>query len=313
MRLALIHGDPARGRLQQQLAAAADLALLWSVTAAADARGRPTPGLLLVDAAVVSPALVREWTARGVTVAVLVERAGSATDAVYAALDAGAVGHAVYADAADLPGLLARLRRWGSLLPAARPPAPPALIALGASAGGPQALKQVLAGLEPGLPAAVVVALHYDRAPADELASWLQQGCALPVAVARAGRMPVRGEVVVAGSGGHLELGEDGAWSVTAAAARDPVCPSVDRLFCSLARHAAGRAAALLSGMGQDGVAGLLALKQAGWLTVAQDAGSSRVFGMPRAAAEAGAARQILPLDRIAIALTRALGASESA
>lgn len=314
MKLALIHPDPAPAReLAQSLAAEPDFRLLWSVTDVAAAQGRPLPALLLVEASRITPALVRDWVGRGSAVAVLVAQAGSNTNAVYAALDAGALGHAVLADAAGVPALLARLRRWAMLVPKARGSVLPTLIALGASAGGPQALKQVLAGLAPTVPAAVVVALHYDRAPAQELATWLQESCSLPITVARPGQMPVAGKVVVADSGGHLELAGDGAWAVTASGASDPVCPSVDRLFCSLARHAAGGAAALLSGMGQDGAAGLLALRQAGWLTVAQDAGSSRVWGMPRAAVEAGAAVRVLPLDQIAAALVRALNSPESA
>lgn len=313
MRLALIHPEAApRRALVLGLAEVPDLQLLWAVGDAGEAQGRPPPTLLLVAASQARPALVREWVARGTAVAVLVSQPGSATDAVYAALDAGALGHAVLADAAGLPELRARLRRWAPLLPR-RPASLPALIALGASAGGPQALRRVLSGFAIGLPAAVVVVLHYDRAPGAELASWLQDGCPLPVALARAGRVPEVGQVVVADSGGHLELEAGGTWAVRALGAADPVCPSVDRLFGSLARHASGRAAALLSGMGQDGVAGLLALRQAGWFTVAQDADSSRVWGMPRAAAEAGAARQVLPLDRIAAALTRALEAPDSA
>lgn len=313
MRLALIDPDAATRRvLVQGLAETPDLSLLWAVAEAGLARGRPVPALLLVAAGEARPALVREWVGRGAAVAVLVPQSGSSTDAVYAALDAGALGHAVLADAASLPALLVRLRRWASLLPR-RAAKLPALIALGASAGGPQALRQVLSGLALGLPAAVVVVLHYDRAPGDELASWLQEACPLPVGLAHAGRSPQVGQVVVADSGGHLELEAGGAWIVSPVAAADPVCPSVDRLFGSLARHAGGGAAALLSGMGQDGVAGLLALRQAGWFTVAQDADSSRVWGMPRAAAEAGAACQVLPLDRIATALTRALEAPQSA
>lgn len=312
MKLALIHPDPALAAgLSQRLAGEPGFRWSWSATEPEAARGRPAPSLLLVAAERATPALVRHWLAQGSAVAVLVPRAGSCTDAVYAALDAGALGHAVLADTAGLPELLARLRRWAMLLPRVSIAAVP-LLALAASAGGPQALRQVLGDLAPDLPAAVVVALHYDRASAEELAGWLQQASTLPVAVARAGQVPVRGEVVVANAGAHLQLGGDGAWTQTPALASDPVCPSVDRLFHSLVAHPLAGGAALLSGMGTDGAAGLLALRRAGWYTVAQDAGSCRVWGMPRAAVEAGAATQVLPLERIATALTRALRTPES-
>ena len=81
--------------------------------------------------------------------------------------------------------------------------------------------------------------------------------------------------------------------------------PSVDMLFGSLAEQRRGGAAALLTGMGSDGAAGLMQLRKAGWLTVAQDEASSTVFGMPRAAIELGAAMQTLPLAAIGPALAR--------
>jgi two-component system response regulator WspF len=78
----------------------------------------------------------------------------------------------------------------------------------------------------------------------------------------------------------------------------------VDALFASLAAYwPEPGSAALLTGMGRDGAAGLLALKKAGWKTVAQDAATSVVYGMPRAAAEMGAAGRILPVEQISAAI----------
>ncbi|MCU0753906.1 MAG: CheB methylesterase domain-containing protein [Xanthomonadales bacterium] len=311
MRLGLIHP-------QTELAIAlarldgAETRLCWSEVQPARADTRPPPDCVLLAAELATPQRVRDWLARGSAVVVLVPQAGSHTNAVFAALESGALGQLVLADAAQWPELLLRLQRWQALRPRRVPRLPP-IIALGASAGGPQALAHVLAGLPTGLSAAVVVALHYVSESARELAQWLQQSCPLPVALAVPGDAPAAGRVVVAETHGHLELGATGGWQFCAEASTDPVCPSVDRLFRSLAVQAGPGAAALLSGMGSDGAAGLLALRSAGWFTVAQDAGSSRVYGMPRAAAEAGAAVRILPLEQIAAALLQALPGARGA
>ena len=92
-----------------------------------------------------------------------------------------------------------------------------------------------------------------------------------------------------------------------------PYRPSVDVFFKSLAEHGAERwpakaAGVLLTGMGRDGAAGLAALRQAGWLTIAQDQATSVVYGMPKAAAEMDAAMQILPLEAIASRLVQYFG-----
>jgi two-component system chemotaxis response regulator CheB len=103
----------------------------------------------------------------------------------------------------------------------------------------------------------------------------------------------------------------DGArFQLSNAPERHSCRPSIDVLFESLAQHAAPRcAAALLTGMGKDGASGLLALRQRGALTVAQDQDSSVVYGMPREAALLNAAQQILPLPQIGPFLTEAVSA----
>lgn len=305
MKLALIHADPglATALLRR---VGPGVTVCWSEVEPARADARPAPDFLLLDARSSTPAVVRRWQARGSAVVLLIAQAGSHTDAVYAALDAGAFGQFVLDGVERLPELLTRLERWSALRPRPGTPAGTPLIALGASAGGPQALATVLAGLPAGLPAAIVVALHYASGSARELAGWLQSMCRLPVAVAASGDAPIAGRVAVADAGGHLELGASGGWQFTPAVPSDPVCPSVDRLFQSLATASPPGAAALLTGMGSDGAEGLLCLRRAGWHTVAQDA-ASRVYGMPRAAAEAGAAVEVLPLEQIPASLLRAL------
>jgi two-component system response regulator WspF len=178
------------------------------------------------------------------------------------------------------------------------------LVALGASTGGPHALGQVLSGLSRDLPAAVVIAQHMDAGIAPSFAEWLMRSTGFPVRIARSGDRPVVGEALLAATDAHLVLTASGTLRYQTEPTETPYCPSVDVFFHSLAVHGPARSVAvLLTGMGQDGAQGLEALRRACWLTLAQDRDTSVVYGMPRAAAEAGAAKQVLPLDRIAGAI----------
>lgn len=225
----------------------------------------------------------------------------------------------------DGEGLLARLANLAqagrgpaalSLVPppAARPEGPgPPLVALGASTGGPVALARIVETFPPDLSAAVVIVQHIGADFAPSLVRWLQDRTCLPVRLASVGDTPVAGEILLAGSNDHLILGRDHRLLYTCDPEEYPYRPSVDVFFCSLAAHYPIRGvAALLTGMGADGAHGLLALRQCGWFTLAQDQASSVVYGMPQAAAQIGAACQVLPLPRLAPAilahLTRLVG-----
>ncbi|MGB8839484.1 MAG: CheB methylesterase domain-containing protein, partial [Aliidongia sp.] len=123
-----------------------------------------------------------------------------------------------------------------------------------------------------------------------------------PVAYAREGDpvSSVAGRVVMAPSGRHLTL-RDGRFRLILDAERNSCRPSVDVLFESIARQGGSSAiGCLLTGMGRDGAQGLLKLREAGALTIAQDQATSVIYGMPREAALLGAAVEILPLDEIA-------------
>lgn len=175
------------------------------------------------------------------------------------------------------------------------------LIAIGASTGGPKALSQLLAQLPGDLAATVVIIQHVDQLFAAGLVEWLSGFTRLKVRLAAENDRPAPGCVFVAGTNDHLVLGPDRRFHYTPEPANYPYRPSVDAFFLSLQRFWPTQdAAALLTGMGRDGALGLLALKNAGWHTVAQDEKSSVIYGMPRAAAELGAATSVLPLDRIA-------------
>ncbi len=187
--------------------------------------------------------------------------------------------------------------------PGPRPPAgraTPALLAVGASTGGPDALARVLAALPATLPVAVVLVQHIGVGFAPSLAQWLQGKTALPVRLAATGEVPRPGVILLAATDDHLVLQPDGRLAYTHEPRENPFRPSVDVFFQSLAQGwPRPGVAVLLTGMGSDGGAGLLRLRQAGWLTLAQDEATSVVYGMPKAAAELGAACLTLPLDRI--------------
>lgn len=180
------------------------------------------------------------------------------------------------------------------------PPRVPVL-AIGASTGGPAAVASLLAGLPDGFQACVLVAQHLDQSFSDNLAAWLGGQTRLPVVIARTGDRLKPGMVYVARGGEHLVVTPVNTLAYAREPSATPYRPSVDVLFESLAVSLAGPGVAvLLTGMGSDGARGLLALKKAGWFTIAQDQGSSAVYGMPKAARDLGAASLVLPLAAIA-------------
>lgn len=187
-------------------------------------------------------------------------------------------------------------------------------LAIGASTGGPEALRELLAALAPQPPLAVLVVQHIAPEFERGLAEWLSADVKMDVRVARQGETPQPGTVRLAPQGFHLRL-EAGGWlrlDGDTPALRGHR-PAADVLLGSCAR-AAGRqtAGVLLSGMGRDGVEGLEELRQAGGLTLVQDRASSVVFGMPQAALEAGAADTALPPAGLARYLLQACGAKRS-
>lgn len=172
------------------------------------------------------------------------------------------------------------------------------VVGIAASTGGPVALGEVLAGVPADFGATIAIVQHLPPGFVDGFVRWLDERCPLPVAVARDGARLCPGEVWVAPDRAHLELGET---RVMVVEGRGPVSghePSGDVLLESIARHHGRRGAGIvLTGMGSDGAAGLLALRRAGGTTVAQARESCVVHGMPRVAVECGGAQQELSLD----------------
>ena len=176
-------------------------------------------------------------------------------------------------------------------------------VAIGASTGGPAALMELLPALPADFPLPILLVVHLDRRFDTTFAEWLQGYTPMPVRIAGDGLAlpPVgRPQLLVAPADRHLVL-QGGRLHLTDDNERHACRPSVDTLFESVAVELGSTAiACLLTGMGADGAAGLLALRRAGAMTLAQDEASAVVFGMPRAAIALDAARQVLPLDGFA-------------
>ncbi|GAB7535881.1 chemotaxis-specific protein-glutamate methyltransferase CheB [Burkholderia sp. 3C] len=326
MKIGIVNDLPlAVAALRRAVSHRPDHRVLWVAAdgeQAVDFCGANPPDLILMD--LVMPRLdgveaTRQIMARSPCAILIVTASVDANKAsIYEAMGAGAL------DAVDTPTLaqgmladasqplLAKIDQIGRLLATRGPvPAPvgvmaPAsgatpLVAIGASAGGPTALAALLKPLPVDFPAAVVIVQHVDQAFAIGMAEWLDGYTALPVRIARQGCAPQRGEVLLAATNDHLHLTARGLLDYTPHPAETPYRPSVDVFFQSVVDHwRADAIGVLLTGMGRDGALGLKAMRSKGFYTIAQDAATSAVYGMPKAAAAIDAATAILPLDRIA-------------
>ncbi len=185
------------------------------------------------------------------------------------------------------------------------------VLAIGASTGGTEALRQILTLLPPTAPGVVVVQ-HMPEKFTRSFAERLDSLCQIRVAEARDGDRVLPGHALIAPGNFHMTVERSGASYQVRLDSSTPVNrhrPSVDVLFHSCARtlgpHATG---VILTGMGNDGAAGLRAMRAAGACTIAQDEATCVVFGMPKEAIAADAVDAILPLHRIAAAALRAPG-----
>ncbi|WP_075795370.1 chemotaxis-specific protein-glutamate methyltransferase CheB [Massilia putida] len=330
MRIGIANDSPtASEALRRALAAGGEHQVAWVARTGADAvrlcRDLP-PDLVLMDLAmpVLDGVEATRRIMREAPCAILVVTAAPQDNVgqVFRALGAGALDvtatPVVLGRTGGEAALLAKIRTIAKLI-AGTPAAPAAaaavpapgggaaitrFVAIGASTGGPVALARLLARWRPPSDTAAVVVQHIDPAFATQLARWLGEQAGIPARPIADGDTVEGGIVQVAASDDHLRL-TPGHRLVYDAHPRDEVYrPSIDVFFHSVARHWNRNATGiLLTGMGRDGAAGLLAMRNAGQATIAQDEASSAVYGMPRAAAELGAAEKILPLDNIATVL----------
>ncbi|GLQ06957.1 protein-glutamate methylesterase/protein-glutamine glutaminase [Sneathiella chinensis] len=188
------------------------------------------------------------------------------------------------------------------------------LIMIGSSTGGVEALKEVITALPPDCPA-VMVTQHMPGSFTQSFADRLNRLSRMTVCEASPNQRVLPGHVYIAPGGRHLEVARSGANYICHIHDGPLVSghrPSVDVLFQSAARVAGANAVGvILTGMGRDGAEGLLAMRQAGASTLGQDKASSVVYGMPRAAFEAGAVQHQYTLTRIAEGIFGALSGSD--
>jgi two-component system, chemotaxis family, protein-glutamate methylesterase/glutaminase len=179
------------------------------------------------------------------------------------------------------------------------------MVGIVASTGGPAALQRLLSGLDPRFAVPIAIVQHMTDSFHAGFVAWLASLCRLPVRVPRMGEEPAPGTIYVAPSSRHLRLERD-RWQLTAGRPVSSQRPSGTVLFQSMAEALGPEAVGiLLTGMGTDGADGLLAIRQAGGFTIAEDESTAVVNGMPEVARRIGAARVSLPLDAIAAAVKK--------
>ncbi len=190
--------------------------------------------------------------------------------------------------------------------PLSRRPAPPMIVAIGASTGGPSSLFELIRELPADFNAAIVIVQHMDGRFSTGLADWLERASKLKIKLIAHREKAEAGTIYIAGADIHLKITEEGRFIYSEEPEHSLFKPSIDVFFESLAQNWQDPAiGVLLTGMGQDGAVGLKLMRNKGWMTIAQDEATSVVYGMPKAAVRLEAATEVLPLDKIAGRLIR--------
>lgn len=182
------------------------------------------------------------------------------------------------------------------------------LVVIGCSTGGPGALHQIIPRLPANLPAAVLVVQHMPAGFTRSLAQRLDEISAIHVREAAEGDKIANGLVLVAPGGFHMVLDETGHVHLTQDPPQHGVRPAVDKTLESAVPLWGNRmVGVILTGMGYDGAKGMVSLKKLGGRTIAEDASTCVVYGMPKVVVELGAADQVLPIHEISEAIVRQL------
>lgn len=189
---------------------------------------------------------------------------------------------------------------------AGKPFPPVEIVAIGASTGGPVALKILFSDLPKDFPVPVVVVQHMAEGFTEGFAEWLAAASGFPVQVARQWERLIPGKAYLAPQGSHMVVSAGKVIHLNAEPAENGLRPSVSRLFHSIAENFGPRAVGvLLTGMGKDGAGELLEMRSRGAITIAQDKQSSIVHGMPGEAIRLDGATHVLPLEGIEAVLER--------
>jgi two-component system chemotaxis response regulator CheB len=188
------------------------------------------------------------------------------------------------------------------------------ILAIGASSGGPHALRYLLPKIPSDFDAGIVIVQHLPESFTEMLAHWLDEICDVDVKEASTGDFILPGKALIAPASMHMKVirtGSGGQVILERGALVNGHMPSVDVLFSSVAEQYGPQATGLImTGMGCDGAEGLGEIRKSGGHTVAQDKESSSVFGMPRVAIEKGYAQKVLPLAEIPFYLIGVVGHS---
>ena len=190
-----------------------------------------------------------------------------------------------------------------------RKPGPIEIIAIGISTGGPNALREVFAKLDPNLPQPIVVVQHMPAGFTEEFANSLNRICPLEVKEAQEGDLVKQGRILIAPGDKHLVVEKRSLATIAHLSDAEPQNghrPSADVLFASVLKEFQNRALGIImTGMGKDGAAKIAELYREGSRTIGQDEGSSIVYGMPRVAWEMGGVMEQVSLSNMAEAINR--------
>jgi len=182
----------------------------------------------------------------------------------------------------------------------------PRIVVIGASTGGPQALREILTHLPATFPLPIVCIQHIGSNFLSGMVNWLAESCQLKVGKACNGEYPMSGNVYFAPEDAQLEFDDSGRFLFSRTLPVDGHCPSVTVTMQATARYfGAGVVGVLLTGMGRDGADGMASIAAAGGVTIAQNEASSVVYGMPKEAVDLGVVQHILPVEQIASVLVK--------